>query len=86
MAKRKITVTVDEELVDQARELGETHLSAVVNKALADHLDHLARLDAMRQMLDEWDAKFGPVPEEELASARATLDELDGVASDRGAA
>ena len=40
MAKRKITVTVDEELVDLAHAFGEEKLSAVVNTAwLAEHVE-----------------------------------------------
>src|SRR5437588_515329 len=42
MVKRKITVTVDEELVDLARQLGDETLSGVVNQALAAHVDRLA--------------------------------------------
>ena len=34
MAKRKITVTVDESLVDQVQALGAASLSSVVNEAL----------------------------------------------------
>ena len=42
MAKRKITVTVDEELVDLAHAFGEEKLSVVVNAALAEHVERLA--------------------------------------------
>jgi hypothetical protein len=42
MAKRKITVTVDEELVDLAHAFGEDKLSAVVNTAL-DGIDPAGR-------------------------------------------
>ena len=43
MANRKITVTVDEELVDLAHAFGEEKLSAVVNTALAEHVERLGR-------------------------------------------
>ncbi|MGH2706691.1 MAG: type II toxin-antitoxin system CcdA family antitoxin [Actinomycetota bacterium] len=53
MAKRKITVTVDEDLVELARRLGVETLSGVVNEALAAHLERLARRAALRQLLED---------------------------------
>lgn len=78
MAKRKITVTVDEELVDLAHALGEDKLSAVVNTALAEHVERLGRLATLRQLLDQWDAQAGPVPAEVRADAAAAFDEAEG--------
>ena len=86
MAKRKITVTVDEEVVEQARLLGESHLSAVVNEALTQHVEQLARRMALRKLLDRWDAELGPVPDADVAAARAAFDELDGMTATRGVA
>ena len=78
MAKRKITVTVDEELVDLAHEFGEEKLSAVVNTALAEHVERLSRLATLRQLLDRWEAQAGPVPPDVRADAAAAFDEADG--------
>ena len=78
MAKRKITVTVDVGLVEEAQLLGIENLSAVVNEALAAHVDRLARRAALRQLLDDWDRELGPVSEAALADARAAFDEVDG--------
>jgi post-segregation antitoxin (ccd killing protein) len=75
MAKRKITVTVDEELVDLAHEFGEQKLSAVVNTALAEHVERLARLATLRQLLDRWEAQAGPVSPDVRADAAAAFDE-----------
>ncbi|HEX7277066.1 MAG TPA: type II toxin-antitoxin system CcdA family antitoxin [Acidimicrobiales bacterium] len=86
MAKRKITVTVDEAVIEEARRLGVENLSAVVNDALAAHVDRLARHAALGQLLADWDRELGPVPEAALAEARAALDELDGVDGSRGPA
>lgn len=80
MAKRKITVTVDSELVDEARRLGVETMSGVVNDALALHIERLARRDALHDQLRVWDEAFGPVTDEELDAARAVFDEADGVA------
>ncbi len=86
MAKRKITVTVDEGLVEQAQRLGVESLSAVVNEALAAHVERLARRAALRRLLDDWDLEHGPVSEEAAAEARTAFDELDGSDEGRGAA
>lgn len=87
MAKRKITVTVDTGLVEEAHMLGIENLSAVVNEALAQHVDRLARRAALRQLLDEWDRELGPVSEAALADARQAFDQLDGTGGEgRGAA
>jgi post-segregation antitoxin (ccd killing protein) len=59
MVKRKITVMVDEDLVERARPLGVETLSAVVNQALAAHVERLARRAALRELLDTWDASSG---------------------------
>lgn len=86
MAKRKITVTVDERLVEQAHLLGVESLSAVVNQALAAHIERVARRAALRRLLDGWDRECGPVSEAAAAQAQAVFDELDGAADGRGAA
>lgn len=78
MAKRKITVTVDESVVEEAQLLGVDNLSAVVNEALTAHVARLARHAALGQLLDDWDGRLGPVPEAATADARAALAELDG--------
>jgi post-segregation antitoxin (ccd killing protein) len=43
MAKRKVTVTVDEELLDVLQNEG-GNVSALVNVALTEHADRLGRL------------------------------------------
>jgi hypothetical protein len=77
MAKRKITVTVDEELVDTVQAIGSESLSAVVNAALAREVDRRARAVALRRLLAEWDTKFGTVPADAAAAAAAAFDGVD---------
>lgn len=77
MAKRKITVTVDEELVELIHELGEERLSTVVNAALADHVERLGRLASLRSLLDRWEEEAGPVSAEAQAEAVAAFDEFE---------
>lgn len=86
MAKRKITVTVDEELVETAHALGAETLSSVVNHALAREVDRRARAAALERLLAEWDAAHGPVSDDDATWAAAAFDDLDGVAVKPGAA
>lgn len=86
MGKRKVTVTVDESIVEQVRLLGDDNLSALVNAALGAHVERLARRAALGDLLDSWDEQLGPVPTAEADAARAAFDELDGHTSTRASA
>ena len=68
MASRvKISVTVDADLLDEARRLAEGSLSALVNEGLA----HEVRRGRMREFLAEERAQLGPIPEDIVADVRA---------------
>ena len=84
MAKRKITVTVDEDLVESVQALGAESLSAVVNDALAAEVERRARAAALGRLLAEWDAAFGPVSGAAAAGAAAAFDDVDAVAAAPG--
>lgn len=61
MAIVKVSVSVDADLLAEARELaGRRGLSALINDALRIRLQH-ARVS---RLLDEMDEEFGPVPAE----------------------
>lgn len=61
MAIAKVSVSVDADLLAEARELaGRRGLSALINDALRVRLQH-ARVS---RLLDEMDTEFGPVPAE----------------------
>lgn len=77
MAKQKITVTVDADLVSAIRSEHGESLSAVVNAALVEEVDRRARRAALGRLLAEWDAAVGPVSTEAAAMASAAFDELD---------
>lgn len=70
-------VTVDEQLVELARHLDDENLSAVVNTALAEHVERLGRLASLREMLDRWEADAGPVSAVAAAQAAAAFDQFD---------
>lgn len=84
MAKRKITVTVDEDLVDSVRSLGLESLSSVVNAALGSEVERRARAAALERLVEEWDVRLGPVGEDAAAQARDAFDDLDAVRTDTG--
>lgn len=64
MAVEKVSLSLDPELVAEARELaGRRGLSSLVNDALRLRLQHLR----VGRLLDEMDAEFGPVPDEVVA-------------------
>jgi Arc/MetJ family transcription regulator len=61
MAIAKVSVSVDADLLAEARELaGRRGLSALINEALRVRLQH-ARVG---RLLDDMDSEFGPVPAE----------------------
>jgi antitoxin CcdA len=69
--KRKVSVTVDADLVAELEASGE-NLSAQVNMALRDELARRRRHRALGALLDRLDAEEGPLdsPEDEAEIAR----------------
>lgn len=74
-------MTVDDELVDQVQLLGAANLSAVVNTALAEHVDRAARRAALGELLASWDRELGEVGTGDREAAREAFDELDATAA-----
>lgn len=76
VAKTRITVTVDEELVSQARSLG-VSLSAACEQGLAEVTEvAVARAELARQVA-EFEASGSVYDDEKLARARRVLAEAD---------
>ena len=61
-AKRKISVSLDQELVSELERSSES-LSAQVNTAVRKTLEHRRRQRLLAELLDGLDAEFGPVDE-----------------------
>ena len=59
--KRKISVSLDAELVDEL-ETGDAALSQQVNEAVRETLVRRRRQRLLNELLDNLDAKHGPVP------------------------
>jgi hypothetical protein len=78
MAKKKLTVTVDESILDDLNRLGFENVSATVNEALASMIERKLRLEALGRLADDLlAANGGPPTAAEMAAADAVLDELE---------
>jgi|BarGraNGADG00212_1021973.scaffolds.fasta_scaffold00058_17 hypothetical protein len=71
--KRKVSLTLDEDLV-AALEEDEGTLSSVVNEAVRQHVHLMQQQRALRAMLDRMDREYGPLdtPEDLAEIARLT--------------
>jgi antitoxin CcdA len=70
--KRKISVSLDADLVDEL-EAGDEALSRQVNDAIRDSLARRRRQRMLRELLDELDRRHGRVPEALIAKYEALL-------------
>lgn len=74
MAMIKVSVTLDEDRVREARErVGPRGLSAYLDEALRRQLGY----DRLGDFLAEAEAEVGPIPEEALERARREWDEAE---------
>lgn len=62
LAKRKISISLDEDLVEELEREGQA-LSAQVNVAVRAELEHRRRQRLLVELLDQLDAELGPVEE-----------------------
>lgn len=70
MSKRRVTVTVDEVLLEAAAEAvaegKAVSVSAWVNDAMTAHSERERKRAGLRKLLDEYQAEFGTFTDEEL--------------------
>jgi hypothetical protein len=71
-AKRKISVSIDAELVEEL-EAGDEALSKQVNDAIRDTLIRRRRQRLLRQLLDEMADRHGLIPESLIRKYEALL-------------
>ncbi|MGH2719744.1 MAG: type II toxin-antitoxin system CcdA family antitoxin [Actinomycetota bacterium] len=60
--KRKVSVSLDEDLVAELEAGGEA-LSGQVNEAIRVEVENRRRSRLLAELLDQWDATYGPVEE-----------------------
>jgi len=69
MATSKISITLDADVLDQARKRSQGNLSAYVNEALRRRVKN----ELLDEALHDWEREFGAITDEELAEARRSL-------------
>lgn len=79
MTKRRITISIDEDLLDALEGLGGTNLSATASDLLRVGVATTAHHRAMADWLDELEVTFGPPSGAELAAADRLLDAAEGL-------
>jgi hypothetical protein len=68
MSTEKVSLSLDAALLAEARQRArDGSLSAYVNKGLQRQI----LSDRQRELLDDWETEFGPIPDEALDEMRA---------------
>lgn len=79
MPKRRITITIDEDILEALEGFDGANVSAVASELLRTGIATKAHHRAMNDWLDELEAAFGPPSEAELAAADRLLDAAEGL-------
>jgi hypothetical protein len=75
MAVRKISVSLDEQVLELARQAAEADGKSL-SAWLSDTAEHAARIQAGIRAMDEWEAEYGAFTEEDIRKADEALDRL----------
>lgn len=81
MAARKISISMDEDLVDELQQAAE-EAGMSVSAWIAEQVDHRIKVLGLLKLTDEWQQEHGAFTEEQMAEAHARLDRM-GVGDDR---
>jgi antitoxin CcdA len=65
-SKRKVSLTLDSDLIDELGDLPDTALSTQVNEAIRIEVSRRRRQRALRDLLEHLDAEDGPLTGEDL--------------------
>jgi post-segregation antitoxin (ccd killing protein) len=76
VSKHRVTLTLDEELIEALRKRSARSLSAAVNALLRQAVESDNHREAALQWLSELDARYGKASPEEQASNAAFLDDV----------
>lgn len=74
MKKRRVTLNLDEDVVEALEAVVGRSMSAVANEALREALELEAHRAALLEWLDELDEKHGGASDEQLTAADALLE------------
>ena len=65
MAKTKVSLTLDADAIEALAELtGSSSLSAAVTDAVAEKLRRIRKRLVIEEVVREWEAENGPIPDE----------------------
>lgn len=76
MAKRRVTVSLDEDLVEAMKSMSDRSMSEFTNTAVRDAVERKAHQAAVLEWLEEQYAQHGRPSEADYAEADALLDSL----------
>jgi uncharacterized protein (DUF4415 family) len=76
MSKRRVTLTLDEDVIEALQQQHARSLSAAANASLRQAIESDNHRKAARQWLAELDAKYGGATPEEQSENEAFLDEI----------
>jgi uncharacterized protein (DUF4415 family) len=76
MSKRRVTLTLDQDVIEALQQQHARSLSAAANASLRQAIESDNHRKAARQWLAELDAKFGSATPDEQAENEAFLDEI----------
>lgn len=80
MAARKISISMEEDLVEELQQAAE-EAGMTVSAWIAEQVDHQIKVLGLLKLTDEWQQEHGYFTEEEIAEADAWLDRL-GIPND----
>lgn len=75
---KRITVSVPDDLVDEARRAVERGEAASVSGYVTAALRDYGEGKTLRELLDEWDREFGPVPPDVAAEVDREFEKFFG--------
>ncbi|MGQ0465193.1 MAG: hypothetical protein ACT4QG_07695 [Sporichthyaceae bacterium] len=78
MKKRRVTLNLDEDIVEALEAMEGRSMSAVANKALREAVESAAHRAALIEWINELDEKHGRATPEEQAEVAAFLDDVFG--------
>lgn len=82
MKKRRVTLNLDEDVVEALEAIGGRSLSATANDALRGAVASAAHRMALSRWLDELDERHGPPTDDDYDRADDVLDEALGLQRD----
>lgn len=79
MSKKRVTVTLDEDVAQAVRGFVERgtapSVSAILNDAARAHLDHFKRLEALDKAIAAHEAEFGEITDADMEAAERWIAE-----------